>query len=110
MRSALVVVVVGLVLATGCKKSHEEAIKATREQCVKFLGAADAHADCDKLAALTVEVAAPFGDVRNDKELSAADDELLTKCMDSIAEHAESCKDNTAYKKAMDKLMYAVTK
>ncbi|CAN5826317.1 hypothetical protein BH11MYX3_BH11MYX3_46790 [soil metagenome] len=109
MRSALVVVV-ALVVGTGCKKSHEEAVKATMEQCVKFLAAADSHASCDHLAALTEDVAAPFGDVRNDKELSPGDDEFLTKCMDSIAEHSEDCKDNTAYKKAMDKLMYAVTK
>ncbi len=101
---------IGLLLASGCKKSHEEAVKATREQCVKFLAAADSHANCDQLASLTVDVAAPFGDVRNDKELSPDDDEFLTRCMDSIAEHSENCKDNTAYKKAMDKLMYAVTK
>ncbi len=109
MRSALVMVV-ALVLGSGCKKSHEEAVKATREQCVKFLAAADAHEGCDQLAALTTEVAAPFGDVRNDKELAADDDEFLTKCMDAIAEHAESCKGSTAYGKAMDKLMYAIAK
>lgn len=111
MRSVLGAgLIVVVTLATGCKQSHEAAVKATRERCVTFLAAADAKADCDKLAALTVEVAAPFGDVSNDKQVAPEDDEFLTKCMDSIAEHSEACKGNSAYVKAMDKLMYAVTK
>ena len=105
MRSVLIVLVL---LGGGCKKSHEEAVKATRAECVTFLAAADAKAGCDKLASLTEAVAKPFADVSNDKELSEDDDSFLTKCMDSIAEHYESCKDSSAYKTAMDRLMSAV--
>ncbi len=112
MRSVIVgglIVMLGAA-GPGCKQSHEAAVKATRERCVSFLAAADAKVDCDKLAALTVEVASPFGDVSNDKQLAPDDDEFITKCMDSIAEHSVACKDNAAYVKAMEKLMYAVTK
>lgn len=108
MRMALVVVV-GLVLGgSGCKKSHDDAVKATREQCVKYLAAAEAKASCNTLADLTSDVAKPFADVSNEKELSEADDTFITKCMDSIAENYDRCKDNSAYKKAMDRLMMSV--
>ncbi|MBA3462665.1 MAG: hypothetical protein H0T46_22100 [Deltaproteobacteria bacterium] len=108
MRMALVVMV-GLVLGgSACKKSHDEAVKATREQCVKFLTAADTKATCDTLAGLTRDVAKPFADVSNEKDLSESDDSFLTKCMDSIAENYDRCKDNAAYKKAMDRLMSSV--
>ncbi len=108
MRSALMVVVV---LVAGCKRSHEDAVKVTKERCATFLVAHEAKADCDKLAKLTVSVSDPFGDVSNDKELAPADDEYLTTCMDAIADDwTARCKDNSDYKKAMDKIFYAVTK
>jgi hypothetical protein len=111
MRSALMVVVVGLALVAGCKRSHEDAVKVTKERCATFLAAHEAKADCDKLASLTVSVSDPFGDMSNDKELSPADDEYLTKCMDAIADDStERCKGNSDYKKAMDKILYAITK
>jgi len=110
MRSALGLLLGLALVVPGCKKSHEEAVKATREQCVKFLAAADAKASCDMLASLTEAVAKPFGDVSNSKEVAPEDEEYLTKCMDSIADRAESCKDNPAYKTAMDKLFAAVAK
>lgn len=111
MRSALMVVVVGLVVVTGCKRSHDDAVKVTKERCATFLKAHEAKAGCDELATLTVSVSDPFGDMSNDKELAPADDEYLTTCMDAIAENwTERCKDNSDYKKAMDKIFYAVTK
>jgi hypothetical protein len=111
MRSALMVVVLGLGLVAGCKRSHEDAVKVTKERCGAFLAAHEAKAGCDELAKLTVSVSDPFGDMSNDKELGPADDEYLTKCMDAIAEDwTERCKDNSDYKKAMDKIFYAVMK
>jgi hypothetical protein len=111
MRSALMVVVTGLALVAGCKRSHEDAVKVTKERCATFLAAHEAKASCDELAKLTVSVSDPFGDISNDKELAPADDEYLTKCMDVIADDwTARCKDNSDYKKAMDKIFYAVTK
>jgi hypothetical protein len=111
MRSTLMVVVVGLGLVAGCKRSHEDAVKATKERCATFLAAHEAKASCDKLAALTVSVADPFGDISNDKEIDEKDDDYMTTCMDAMAEDlTERCKDNSDYKKAMDRILYAVTK
>jgi hypothetical protein len=111
MRSALMVVVVGLGLVAACKRSHEDAVRVTKERCATFLTAHEAKADCDKLAALTVEVSDPFGDVSNHKQLAPADDDYLTKCMDAIAENwTERCKDSSDYKRAMDKIFSAVAK
>lgn len=105
------VIVVGLGLSAGCKRSHEDAVKATLERCTAFVAAHDAKAGCDELAKLTVAVSDPFGDMSNDKELAEKDDEALTKCMDAIAEDwTARCKDNGDYKKAMDKIFLAVTK
>ena len=102
-------VAAALVLSTSaCKKSHEEAVVATKEACGAFLAAATPAASCDTLADLTRDVAKPFADVSNDKELVPADDEYVTKCMDEIAEHYKRCKGNASYQKAMDRLMAAV--
>jgi len=106
MRAALLVAAV--LVTSACKKSHDEAVVATKEACGEFLAAAAPAASCDKLADLTLDVAKPFADVSNDKELAPADDEYVTKCMDEIAEHFNRCKDNAAYKRAMDRLLYAV--
>ena len=108
MRSAVVVVIGVVVMLSACKKSHEEAIKATREACVGYISARQTTQDCDRLAELTMDVAKPFQDVSNDKEMPPADEEFITGCMDRIAEDFERCKDNTAFKKAMDRLFYAV--
>lgn len=99
-----------LPLLPGCKKSHEDAVQATRAACVTYLAAVEQKADCDKLASLTVAVATPFADVSNDKTLAPADEEYITKCMDAIAAHAETCKDSKAYTAAMDQLMGAIAK
>jgi hypothetical protein len=109
MRSPWVVVVLidVVVMLSACKKSHEEAVKSTREACTVYLNTAQTTQDCDKLAALTMDVAKPFQDISNEKEMAPDDDDFLTKCMDQIADDYGRCKDNTAFKKAMDKLLYA---
>jgi hypothetical protein len=106
MRAALAVAVV--LSLSGCKKSHEEAVAATKAACGELLAVSSPAASCDLIGDLTMDVAKPFQDVSNEKELAPADDEYITKCMDQIAEHHDRCKDNRAYKRAMERLMFAV--
>jgi len=108
MRNALVAVVGVVVMLSACKKSHEEAVKATKEACTVYLDTAKTTQDCDKLAGLTMDVAKPFQDVSNEKELAPDDEEFVTKCMDRIADDYKRCESNAAFKRAMDRLMFAV--
>src|SRR5262245_50826462 len=107
MRTVLLAAV--LVLSTSaCKKSHEQAVAATKEACGVLLAEVTPATSCDRVGELTMDVAKPFQDVSNDKDLSPADDEYVTKCMDQISEHYDRCKDNGSYKRAMERLMFAV--
>lgn len=106
MRAALLVVAVMSLPA--CKKSHDEAVAATKQACGVLLASSSPAASCDTIGDLTMDVAKPFQDVSNEKELAPADDEYITRCMDEIAEHHDRCKDNRSYKRAMERLMFAV--
>ena len=108
MKAAFVVIAVAVLAAPACKKSHEQAVTATKEACTAFLAEATPATSCDTLGDLTMDVAKPFQDVSNEKELAPADDEYITKCMDEISEHHDRCKDNRSYKRAMERLMFAV--
>lgn len=106
MKAALAVALVLSVAA--CKKSHEQAVAATKEACGVLLAESSPATSCDRIGDLTMDIAKPFQDVSNEKELAPADDEYITKCMDRIAEHSDRCKDNRSYKRAMERLMFAV--
>ena len=106
MRTVLLLVAVLSIAA--CKKSHEQAVAATKEACTALLAEATLATSCDRLGDLTMDVAKPFQDVSNDKELAPADDEYITKCMDQIGEHYKRCQNNASYKRAMERLMFAV--
>ena len=104
-----VALAVAALLAVGaCKKSHEEAVAATRQACIHYISAAQSTQDCDVLADRAMDVAKPFQDVSNDRELAAADEELITGCIDRIALAYERCKTSAAFERAMDRLMFAV--
>lgn len=100
MRTVLLVI---LLATSACKSSHDRAVAATKKACGELF-TTDTNASCETLAERTRAIAQPYADVSNEKDLAPADDDYLSACFDRIEQDHDRCKDNVAYKAAIDAL------